>query len=100
MSKKIERLRELRDAVQSDGFSLIPPDKLPKEPTDEVQWKAHYKKIFDPKNFNSPELDTMSVQELRDKLAELRANRKRMGLPPADPDKTLDEIWKKRQKHR
>jgi hypothetical protein len=98
--KKPEKHLFIKEIFQSNGLNLVPFEKLPKPPQDEVGWKAHYKKIFDPKNFNTPELDNMSVEELRDKLAELRANRKRMGLPPADPDKTLDEIWKKRQKHK
>lgn len=99
MSKKIEKLREIREAILSSGLSLIPPDKLPKEPETEAEFKAYYKKVFAPENFDRPEYHEMTVEELRAKLEEIRETRKRIGLPEkVDLDATIDEIWKRKQK--
>jgi hypothetical protein len=99
MSKKIEKLREIRDAIQSSGLTLIPRDKMQKEPDTEAEFKAYYKKIFAPENFDRFEYHEMSVPELKEKLAELKETRKRIGLPEkVDLDATIDEIWKRKQK--
>ena len=99
MSKKIEKLREIRQAIQSSGLSLIPPDKLQKEPEDEAGFKAFYKKVFASENFDRPEYHEMTVEELRAKLAEIRETRKRIGLPEkVDLDATINEIWQRKQK--
>jgi hypothetical protein len=97
--KKTEKHQFIKEIFQSHGKNLVPFEKLPKPPTDEKGWKDFCKTAFDPKNFNTPELDNMDAQELRNKLAEIRETRKRIGLPPfVSMDATLDELWKKKHK--
>ena len=99
MSQKIEKLRELREAILSSGLSLIPREKLQKEPQDESGFKEYYRKVFAPENFDRPEYSEMTVEELKVKLAEIRETRKRIGLPEkVDLDATIDEIWNRKQK--
>jgi hypothetical protein len=99
MSKKTEKLRELKDAIQSSGLSLIPPDKMEKVPEDKAGFIAHFKKVFDPKNFHRPEYDDMTLDELKAKLKKIQETRARIGLPAeTDFDKTLEKVWNRKYK--
>ena len=71
---------------------------MTKEPDTEAEFKAYYKKIFAPENFDRPEYHEMSADELRAKLAEIRETRKRIGLQDADMDEMINKLWLKKTK--
>lgn len=96
--KKTEKITGIREIISSNGNCLIPMDKLLKCPSDEQGFKNFYRKTFNPAKWASEDLDNMSVEELRDLLAQKRENRRLMGLPPADIEKTIDECWRKHKK--
>ena len=97
--KKTEKHQFIREILQSNGLNLVPFEKLPKLPQDEQGFKDFCKKAFNPDHWASKDLDSMSAEELRAKLAEIRETRKRIGLPPfVSLDQTIDEIWGKKHK--